>query len=242
MITEAIVLAGGIGSRLRPVVADLPKCLAFVDGRPFLYFIIEYLKRNGITNFIFSLGYKSEAVQAFLESNLLKDEYILAVEEEPLGTGGAIQFAANSANQKNSIVVNGDTFFDVDLKALSSFHKDKNAECTVCLKPMEQFSRYGVVELDEQNTIISFKEKQFFNEGLINGGVYVLNKERFLQHNLPEKFSFEKDYLERFITHQQIKGLIQDKYFIDIGVPEDYAKAQTEMKLYNNIRDINDRT
>ncbi len=229
MITQAIILAGGLGTRLRSVVPDQPKCLAVINGKPFLYFIIQYLKSNGITKFIFSLGYRSEDVKAFLEINLLGNEYSLAIENEPLGTGGAIQLALKISEDTNTIIVNGDTYFNVDLKGLSSFHFETKAECSVSLKPTINFSRYGVVEIDSDKTITSFKEKQFVESGLINGGVYALDKEKFIAHNFPDKFSFEKDYLEAFVSSKKITGFIQDKYFIDIGIPEDYAKAQTEL-------------
>ncbi len=87
-----------------------------------------------------------------------------------------------------------------------------------------------LLNLDETNLIVSFKEKQFYEKGLINGGVYALNTEKFLNNNLPEKFSFEKDYLEKFVSERKMYGLIQDEYFIDIGIPEDYEKAQEELK------------
>jgi D-glycero-alpha-D-manno-heptose 1-phosphate guanylyltransferase len=229
MITEAIILAGGLGTRLRSVVADLPKCLADVNGKPFLYYIIQRLKRNGIKKFIFSLGYKSSEVEAFIKLNLSVDEYNVVVENEPLGTGGGIQLAMKMSHQSDCIVVNGDTYFNVDLKDLSSFHLNENVECTISLKPMKNFDRYGSIEINNTNTITSFKEKQYVESGFINGGVYALNKAKFLQHHFPEKFSFEKDYLEPNAASQILKGFIQNKYFIDIGIPEDYKKAQTEL-------------
>ena len=109
-----------------------------------------------------------------------------------------------------------------------------NADCTLSLKPMHNFDRYGVVELNKDNSIRSFKEKQWYESGLINGGVYALNAEQFLKENLPEKFSFEKEYLEKTLSlpksdKRRMYGVVQDKYFIDIGIPEDYERAQTEL-------------
>ncbi|GAC1399574.1 MAG: nucleotidyltransferase family protein [Sediminibacterium sp.] len=228
-VKEAIVLAGGLGTRLRDAVPDLPKCMAPVNGRPFIYYVIEHLRKQGIQKFIFSLGYKSEAFTNYLSQHLAPDTYLLVTEKEPLGTGGAVQFAGRHSQEKNVVVVNGDSIFKTDLAAQSGFHMTHDAHCTLALKPMKQFDRYGAVELNEDHTISSFKEKQFCTEGLINGGVYVLNRELFLQEGLPEKFSFEQDYLQQYYHAKRIYGVIQDAYFIDIGIPEDYQRAQREL-------------
>ena len=123
--------------------------------------------------------------------------------------------------------------FNVHVNELNNFHVQHDSDCTLCLKPMNSFDRYGVVELDNENLIISFKEKQFYENGLINGGVYALKTETFLKRDLPEKFSFEKDYLEKFVDERKMYGLIQNEYFIDIGIPEDYERAQDELKTKN---------
>lgn len=229
MIREAIILAGGLGTRLRTVVSDLPKCMAPVAGKPFLYFVIEYLLKQGIDKFIFSLGYKSEVIIDYVNEQhpLLYAQY--AIEEEPLGTGGAIRFACNMTTEKNVLILNGDTFFDIDVKKLAATHHHANADCTLALKPMQDFERYGVVELNNDNTIASFKEKQHYQVGLINGGAYALHVNAFIQEELPQKFSFEKDYLEQYFDKRKMCGDIQDAYFIDIGIPEDFERAQKEL-------------
>jgi D-glycero-alpha-D-manno-heptose 1-phosphate guanylyltransferase len=225
---QAIILAGGLGTRLRTVVSDLPKCMAPVAGKPFLHYVIQHLLQQGVDEFIFSLGYLSESIEAFLINHYSQLNYQLSIESAPLGTGGAIQLAATKATEKNVLILNGDTLFAVDVKQLLELHTSKQAACTLCLKPMKNFDRYGVVELDNQDAVVSFKEKQFYPEGYINGGVYALDVERFLQEGLPEKFSFEKDYLEKKVTEHKLYGIVQDGYFIDIGIPEDYERAQTE--------------
>ncbi|HSZ86901.1 MAG TPA: sugar phosphate nucleotidyltransferase, partial [Puia sp.] len=171
-----------------------------------------------------------EIIEEYLKKELSIINYQLSIEKEPLGTGGAIQLACEKATEKNVAVINGDTFFKIDLQKLSAFHQEKNADCTLCLKPIRNFDRYGAVELNENNSIKNFSEKKFYENGLINGGVYALNVKNFLDKYLPEKFSFEKDYLEKFYTTGKLFGLIQDEYFIDIGIPEDYERAQKEMK------------
>jgi D-glycero-alpha-D-manno-heptose 1-phosphate guanylyltransferase len=226
---EAIILAGGLGTRLREAVPDLPKCMAPVAGKPFLSYVIDYFRMQGVQRFIFSLGYKSEAIEAYLQQHYTTLDYTSVIEDQPLGTGGAIQLALQKATVNDVIVANGDTLFKISLEELKSLHQNKNAEGTLALKPLKNFDRYGAVETDN-NQIVSFKEKQFYNQGLINGGVYLLNKEKFLSRSLPEKFSFEKDYLETFCKEEKFYGSIQQGYFIDIGIPEDYQKAQTDLQ------------
>jgi D-glycero-alpha-D-manno-heptose 1-phosphate guanylyltransferase len=229
MIKEAIVLAGGLGTRLREAVPDLPKCMAPVAGRPFLFYVINHLRSQGVEKFIFSLGYMHETIENYLTAQFPTLNYQCSIEEEPLGTGGAIQLACAKATEKNVLVVNGDTLFKGNLHDAALFHTNNMAECTLLLKPMKNFERYGVVETDRDKLITSFKEKQQYAEGNINAGVYILNVPKFLDEEFPDKFSFEKDYLETLYSQRRIYGLVQDEYFIDIGIPEDYAKAQTEL-------------
>jgi len=229
-ITEAIILAGGLGTRLRSAVPDLPKCMAPVNGIPFITYVIDGLRAQGIEKFIFALGYKSETIVQFVEEVYPQLQVQYSLEEEPLGTGGAIYKACRLASTENIIATNGDTLFHIDISGLANCHMDKQAECTLSLKPMQQFSRYGVVELNAEQAVISFKEKQFYETGLINGGVYAINVPAFLGKKFDDKFSFEKDFLETYYTEGRMFGFIQDGYFIDIGIPEDYNRAQNELK------------
>ncbi len=238
MIDEAIILAGGLGTRLRSVVHDKPKCMSPVNGKPFLFYVINYLQKSGIEKFIFSVGYMHDAIEEYLKKNYSSLDYKISFESEPLGTGGGIRLACEKAVSQNVLVCNGDTLFKIDLQELSNFHKEKNADCSLCLKPMENFDRYGVIELNDNGSIKSFKEKKPYATGLINGGVYALNVDRFKKEVFPAKFSFEKDYLEKnmqsFIDGNiKFFGLIRDKYFIDIGIPEDYERAQVELRINN---------
>jgi D-glycero-alpha-D-manno-heptose 1-phosphate guanylyltransferase len=229
MITEAIVLAGGLGTRLKTVVADLPKSLAPVAGRPFLAYLLDHARKQGIEKFIFALGYKTELIEGFVRTYLPEESYTFSIEKEPLGTGGAIYKACNQVSSANTIVLNADTFFGIRYSQLARLHEQREASCTLALKPMKDFERYGAVNLDEKNTIRGFSEKKYQSSGLINGGVYALKIEPFLNKSFPEIFSFEKDYLETACVKGDILGFVSDTYFIDIGVPEDYNKAQTEL-------------
>ncbi len=231
VIKEAIILAGGLGTRLRDAVPDLPKCMAPVNGKPFISYVIDHLVDEGIEHFIFALGYKSEIVIEYLQKDYSDLAYRVSVENEPLGTGGAIKLACLEAKEKSVLVANGDTLFKIDVDALAGFETLSGAHCTLSLKYMENFDRYGVVEIDEDCAITSFSEKAFYESGFINGGVYALNVHRFLEEkNLPAKFSFEKDYLEVYYDKRRMFGIEQDAYFIDIGIPEDYERAQRELK------------
>jgi D-glycero-alpha-D-manno-heptose 1-phosphate guanylyltransferase len=228
-VTEAIVLAGGLGTRLRETVPDLPKCMAPVNGRPFIAYVIRHLSQQGITHFIFSLGYKSDTFIGFLSETLPAGTFEVVVEDAPLGTGGAIQYAAQKARQDDFVVVNGDSIFQADIREQAAFHFAHQSCCTLALKAMQNVSRYGTVALAANGSVSHFGEKQFFEKGLINGGVYLVNKACLLSKGLPEKFSFETDFLQRFYTAGNIYGLEQEGYFIDIGIPEDYQRAQTEL-------------
>ena len=227
--TYAIILAGGLGTRLRSVVSDLPKCMAPVNGKPFLSHLIKYLLNQGISDFVFSVGYKSEIIIEFIQKQFPTLSSQFSIEDEPLGTGGAVKLACEKTSLQTSIVCNGDTLFKVELSDLIQLHNSKESDCTLSLKPKEKFDRYGVVELNPDHSISSFKEKQWYEKGLINGGVYALHAGKFLSENLPLKFSFEKEYLENYFTKRKMYGLVQDEYFIDIGIPEDYHQAQSEL-------------
>lgn len=230
MIKEAIILAGGLGTRLREAVPDLPKSMAPVADRPFLSFVIDYLRMQGVQRFVFSLGYKWGVIEEFLQKEYPTLDYTSVIEDAPLGTGGAIRLAIEKTETENVLIANGDTLFKVNVGELFSFHQSHDSECTVALKPMQNFDRYGSVEVDERGEIVSFKEKQFYQNGLINGGVYLINKAKFLSNSFPRIFSFEKDYLEKYCPNGNLYASMQNGYFIDIGIPEDYQKAQQDLK------------
>jgi D-glycero-alpha-D-manno-heptose 1-phosphate guanylyltransferase len=227
-IKEAIILAGGLGTRLRSAVPDLPKCLAPVGGRPFIAYVADHFRREGIRRFIFALGYKSTYFDEFFRSEFPRGDYDISLEEEPLGTGGAIRQACGRVEGTTVLILNGDTFFRIGVKDLAKFHTERQAGCSLCLKPMRDFDRFGVVELADDGRVSRFREKQYYAAGLINGGVYALEKAALLQEEWPKVFSFEKDYLEAG-REKRLYGLVQDNYFIDIGIPEDYRRASEEL-------------
>lgn len=207
--------------------------MAPVNGKPFLHYLFVYLQRQGVTHAILSVGYKAETIRSYFGDTYLGISVIYMEEHEPLGTGGGIYQAITLADGP-AYVLNGDTFFDVDLKQLLAFYKETNADIVLGLRRMTNFDRYGTVELNNENRIEQFTEKQFLAEGLINGGVYVMSKSAFNKIEdeqdalLPRKFSFEKDVLEKHINLLGLYGRVCDGYFIDIGIPQDYEQAQTD--------------
>ena len=220
---EAIILAGGLGTRLRSVVSEVPKCMAPVDGKPFLQYVLEWLSRFDISHVVLSVGYLKEQIIDFVNAREWPFEVSYAVEKEPLGTGGGIRLALQKCRGKQVFVLNGDTFFNIDLNALSF-----SAPVTLALKPMRDFDRYGAVDWNG-DLVTGFHEKQPCADGLINGGVYAIDRSQLDIALYPKKFSFEKDLLEPLAGYGLVAGEVQDGYFIDIGIPEDYARAQREL-------------
>jgi D-glycero-alpha-D-manno-heptose 1-phosphate guanylyltransferase len=227
-IKAAIVLAGGQGTRLQNTLPGIPKCLAPVNGRPFIDYLLDHLTSQGLEQFIFALGYESDHVQAHLNEYWPALDKVYAVETSPLGTGGAIKQAAVFIKQRHVAVVNADTLFKFDLQAARQLHESSAAECTILLKRLANFDRFGTVQVNDEMRVTGFIEKQPCVEGLINAGVYLLDLTKWQQHDWPTAFSFEKDYLQEKCSAANIMGQVQDAYFIDIGVPEDYQKAQAE--------------
>jgi D-glycero-alpha-D-manno-heptose 1-phosphate guanylyltransferase len=231
MHKDCIILAGGMGTRLQSVVNDKPKCLADINGKPFLSYIAAQLSKYHFCKVIFSVGYKKEMVIDYVMNH--RDEFKFAFdfaeENEPLGTGGAILNALQYSDTEDFFVVNGDTFFDVDFDKMIDFQRNKMSDCTLALKPMSNADRYGLVYINEAEQITRFEEKKENSSGLINGGVYCIYRNSFLNIPFEQKFSFEKDYLEKFISERDMYGFVSDKYFIDIGIPADYQRAQSEI-------------
>lgn len=227
---ECIILAGGLGTRLQSLVQDVPKCMAPVNGKPFLHFLFDYAEQQGCTKIILSLGYKHEQVTSWLKTKQRSFAIDYVIEETPLGTGGGIQLALQKATSRNVIVLNGDTMFRVPLQQMMQFHIRQRAATTVALKLMHNFDRYGVVKTDNTGRITAFEEKKPQAEGLINGGIYIIDKDELATKNMPPKFSFEKDYFEAFVQEGKMFGYLSDGYFIDIGIPSDYEQAQKDFE------------
>lgn len=227
---KAVILAGGLGTRLRAVVSDVPKPMAPVAGRPFLDILILNLRSKGVTEVVLSVGYQHEKILMYFGNNYKGVKISYVIEDSPLGTGGALIKALELfGHDEDVIVVNGDTFLDVDLNLMKQEYANSGADIGIALQLMGDTHRYGRVALDENNRVSGFEEKGVHQSGLINAGVYILRPSFFDQFDLPVKFSLENDCFVEHLTEIEFFPFIVDSYFIDIGVPEDYRRAQTEL-------------
>jgi D-glycero-alpha-D-manno-heptose 1-phosphate guanylyltransferase len=223
---EAIVLAGGLGTRLRSVIRDIPKPMAPINGKPFLEYILKYLKVNGVKKVVLSVGYKWEEIEERFKNEYSGIKICYSVEKEPLGTGGGIKKSIEYIDSDKFFLLNGDTLFNVPLNEIFRYD-DRGTKLIMSLKRLKNIDRYGRVTRENQ-FITGFHEKGCYVEGEINGGVYLVSKKIFEGYETKLKFSFEQFIQENYIN-LSIKGVVFDEYFIDIGVPEDYKKAKTEL-------------
>lgn len=232
LIQEAVILAGGKGTRLKEVVNDVPKVMALINERPFLEYILDYLNANLINHVVLSVGYMHEIIQDHF-GNQYKDIALdYAVEEAPLGTGGGIKKAFEYIKGYRAYVFNGDTLFLVDLMKLGNFLQYKQTLFSMVLRHLHDTSRFGVIEIDDNGCVTAFREKgENEGDGYINGGVYLIDKRFFKTYSFPESFSIEKECFEQQVDQGIFYGMVCRQYFIDIGIPEDYENAQDEFKI-----------
>lgn len=230
MFKEAVILAGGFGTRLSHVVSDVPKPMAPVYGRPFLCYLLDRLADAGIQRVVLATGYMHEVIETYFDTMYRGLEIIYSNEDQPLFTGGAIRQAAEKIQSEDFVVLNGDTLFDIDFQQLYDFHTSHDAHLSIALRRVEDTGRYGAVTC-ENDRIVAFHEKtESQGAGDINGGIYAINRAWLLNQDLPTKFSFEKELMQPLAGDPHFYGLSFNDYFIDIGVPEDYFRAQQEFK------------
>lgn len=232
---EAIILAGGLGTRLRSEVQDMPKPMAPIQDKPFLEYLVDRLIGSGVNRIIFSVGYKSDYIQNHFADSYKGKEIIYAVEKERLGTGGAIKHAMQFTKNEHVMVLNGDSIFYGDIRGQFEFHITSEADVTFALKPMKNIERYGTVELTSEGQITQFYEKQPLDEGLINVGVYIFNVKSLTDQDLPSKFSIEHEFFEKKVDELKFMGYTSHGYFLDIGIPSDFKKAQYEIGIFPQI-------
>lgn len=224
MMREAIILAGGRGTRLRAVVTDVPKPMAPVAGRPFLEIVLSFLAASGFRRVVLSLGHMADKVVTHFGSSFLGIELVYAVESEPLGTGGALRFSLAKCRSDHVFVFNGDTYLDLDVSGLESLWV-KNRNPVIVLYQLSCISRYGQVHVQE-GRVVGFSEKGSTGSGLINAGCYVVPVDIFGGLILNDNFSLEEDFLPKIIAERRLDVFMANGRFIDIGVPQDYRRAQ----------------
>lgn len=223
---EAIVLAGGFGTRLKQVVPDLPKPMAPVAGKPFLEIVLTSLARKGFRRVIMSLGHMADKVTSHFGDEYAGMELVYEIEETPLGTGGAVRQALARCKSDHAFVLNGDTFLDFEATDIDS-HWKKNRKPIIVAREVPDTARYGCLDTRE-GRVAGFVEKGVGGRGLINAGCYVLPAKIMVGIALGESFSLETDFLAKAVGVQRFDLFVTNGYFIDIGVPEDYARAQSE--------------
>ncbi len=225
---KAIVLAGGLGTRLGELTRQKPKPLVDVAGRPFIEYVLAQLLLSPVDEIVFAVSHCWEQVHQLIGDEWHGVPVRYSVETEPLGTGGAIKQAMHQFNIDKAVVLNGDTLFKILPASLETFHNQHHADISVALRHVDDTGRYGRVLVDPMFRITGFLEKGINGPGLINAGVYCLNRS-VLDDIEDIKFSFELDVLATYLEACKIFGMPCEGYFIDIGVPEDLDKAQTDL-------------
>lgn len=223
---EAIVLAGGFGTRLRPVVSDVPKPMAPIAGRPFLEILLTHLARKGVHRVILSVGFMSEKIVGHFGNRFAGMDLDYAVEEHPLGTGGAVKAALGHCEGDHAFVFNGDTYLDLEVSRLDACWTARRCPLIVG-REVADTSRYGRL-ITVEGRVVGFEEKGKAGPGLINAGCYVLPTD-ILMAVPAETFSLESDFLSREIGRRRFELFVTGGDFIDIGIPEDFQRAQVEL-------------
>lgn len=225
---EAVILAGGFGTRLQDEVPDCPKPMAPIAGKPFLSYLLYDLSVKGFTRVIISVGYLSEQIVNTFGNNAFGMEIVYVHEDTPLGTGGGVRKALQYCNEDYAFVLNGDTYLDFNAFRLNWFWKGK-LKPIVVVRQVDDISRYGSIVINNEKAIISFDEKGMTGEGLINTGCYILPKNALDDFPPDIKFSIESDYFQEYFLKIQFLTYQEHGYFIDIGIPDDYKRAQIEL-------------
>lgn len=233
---KALILAGGKGTRLRPLTVYTPKPVVPVINRPFLLYQIEILRRAGVTDITLSLNYQPDKIEHILGHGAeygVRIKYV--TEPKPMGTAGAYKYASKYLDE-TTIVLNGDILTDLIIAKVIKQHKESNAEATLCLKPVQNPSDYGLVETDEQNRILRFLEKptaeilESLSTNTINAGIYIL--EPSILDLIPEneKYSFEYNVFPEILAQKKEfrAYIMEDSYWCDIGTPQKYLKAHKD--------------
>ena len=225
---EVIILAGGLGTRLRKLSGDLPKPMMPVCGKPFLEILLDSLSRKGITHVVLSVGYKANVIVSYFGNQYNGMRISYSLESRPIGTGGGVRLAMDKIEDDHTFIINGDTYMGFDFAAIED-HWLKNSRPIIVALSVADRTRYGSL-VCEKGIAISLSEKGNKGPGLINAGCYILKRDQLNSFNSGESFSLEKDYLVNAIAQRKFDVIESFGTFIDIGVPNDYYQAQ---KMFN---------
>ncbi len=222
---DVVVLAGGLGTRISPVLKDTPKILAPIGDRPYLDFLLAWLESFGAKRMIFGLGHLAGAVSDYLNDNPPENiEIVTIIEKEPLGTGGAIANVSSAITSKTVLIMNGDSFVDADLCEFLSHHQRGNSDASILCTQIEDAGRYGAVTLNDESQVIGFQEKSdTAAPGMINAGIYLFDADTITAISASGP-SLENDYFQK-LPAGHLSAMAGDFAFLDIGTPEDLARA-----------------
>jgi NDP-sugar pyrophosphorylase family protein len=227
---RAAIVAGGLGTRLKQVVSEVPKCMALIAGRPFLEYQVNWLAAQGIYDIVLCLGYKSEMVKGYFKDGAafgVRIEY--SIEDKPLGTAGALSLARYLL-PSTFLMLNGDTFVDFRVEDALGTHKANGAVLSMATVYVKDVAPYGEVIMDQDRRLLTFCEKGRNREGLINAGIYVIEKKILEDIPMGQNYSLEKEILPSLLEQEQpVYGFVHQGYFLDIGTPENYERAQKEI-------------
>ncbi len=225
---EAVVLAGGFGTRLRAIVPDLPKPMAPVAGRPFLEIVLQSLALAGFRRVVLALGYKAETIQSHFGDTHAGMALAYEIEDTPLGTGGAIRQALARCESDHAFIFNGDTYLALETGPVEALWQ-QHREPILVARHVPDTARYGRIDTDIGGNFLGFSEKGQGGPGLINAGCYVFPTALLDACPPGEPFSLETDFLSHAGLERPFRVFVTQGQFIDIGVPEDYARAQHEL-------------
>jgi D-glycero-alpha-D-manno-heptose 1-phosphate guanylyltransferase len=227
-VVDVIVLAGGLGTRLRSTIPTLPKAMAPIHNIPFLQILLGKLKQGRfISKIVMALGYQAKIIADFLSTGTDLD---FSIEPHLLGTGGAVLWSLPKTSSQTVLIVNGDTFFDLDLQGFYDFHVKKQASATLAVRWVENVGRYGSVQVDSEQRILQFEEKSDQSKnGLVSAGMYLIQREMFSSFLNGSIYSMEKDFIPIFLK-KNVFAYLDEGVFIDIGTADSYQEAQKTLE------------
>jgi len=229
---DVVILCGGFGKRLKSIISDRPKPMAEIEGKPFIQFLIECFSNFGIERFILCTGYKDNIIRQYFQDRYGDKEILISKEDKPLGTGGSLRHAIHLIENNPFFVINGDSFCKLNIYDFYKFHVLKKALVSIALVKVKNTEKFGYVNVDTLGSITKFDEKNgSIQEGLINAGIYLMNRDIFSYlKEYPNIFSLEHDLFPGLIN-KGLFGMKSDcQYFMDIGTPESFFRAQKLLK------------